>query len=353
MSSSSSLYGTRNKPKLPTSTSSTPSSSSSTLFSSTLSSLLSQPPSSTTTSARARPSKTKTDIFTTHNKGSKKRALADLSSSSGDNRSLDQKHAASIEGIDPSSWHRSKRKMEEKARLYAAMKRGDYVPRAGRENKEELGLVDFDRKWAEKEDNQDGHKSNTSSASDDDGGDSTEAAEEEETLVEYEDEFGRLRKGTQASASREQRRRNAQAYAEAQLASFSARPSRPENVIVGDTIQAAAFNPDANLTRRMESLAAKRDRSPTPPEAVHYDASKEIRSKGVGFYAFSQDAENRAKEMEDLGRERRETERLTREREGRKEAKKRMVEERKREIAKRREERLADRFLSGLDPPGL
>lgn len=233
--------------------------------------------------------------------------------------------------------------MEEKARLYASMKRGDYVPQAGRENQEELALVDFDRKWAEKE--EEDCKSNMSSS--EDGGEDSEA--DEGDVVEYEDEFGRLRKGTKAEASRELRRRNARTYAEEQLANFSARPSRPENVIVGDTIQAAAFNPDANLTQRMESLAAKRDRSPTPPEEVHYDASKEIRSKGVGFYAFSQDAENRAKEMDNLGKERAETERLKSEREARKEAKKRQIEEKKRAIAKKREEKLADRFLSELD----
>ena len=232
--------------------------------------------------------------------------------------------------------------MEEKARLYASMKRGDYVPTPRRENKEEAALVDFDRMFAE----------NPSPHADSSDGEDENGGESEEEIVEYEDELGRTRRGTKAEAEREVRRRNAKTYATEQLASYSARPERPENVIVGDTIQAAAFNPDAIHTAQMEELSRKRDRSATPPPEVHYDASKEVRSKGVGFYAFSQDKEGREREMEGLGREREETERMKREREERKEAKKRLVEERKREIQKRREEKLADRFLRELDADG-
>ncbi len=221
------------------------------------------------------------------------------------------------------------------------MKRGDYVPPAnGGTNKEETALVDFDRKWAEADD---GANYSTDS---DDGGDS-----EGEEEVEYEDEFGRLRRGTKADAARELRRRNAQLYATGELDQMKARPERPDNLIVGDTIQSSAFNPDAPVAAQMESLARKRDRSMTPPEEVHYDASKEVRSKGVGFYNFSKDGEGRKREMEALGREREETERGKREREERRERRKREVEERRRVIMRKRGERLAERFLDGLDVP--
>ena len=232
--------------------------------------------------------------------------------------------------------------MEEKARLYASMKRGDYVPPIdGRVNKEENALVDFDRKWAE--DQEAGREANYQTSSDD-GGDS-----EEEEMVEYEDEFGRQRRGTRAEAARELRMRNAQAYAKEELSQYSARPDRPDNLIYGDTVQAAAFNPDEPIAAQMENLARKRDRSMTPPEEVHYDASKEVRSKGVGFYNFSKDSEGRKKEMEALERERADTERVRREKEERKEKKKREIEERTRIIANKRGEKLADRFLDSLD----
>ena len=233
--------------------------------------------------------------------------------------------------------------MEEKARLYASMKRGDYVPPTdGRTNREENALVDFDRKWAEQEERGDAPDHDTSS--DDYGNDS-----EEEELVDYEDEFGRQRRSTKAEAARELRRRNAQTHATAELASYAARPSQPDNLIRGDAIQSGAFNPDEPIAAQMETLARKRDRSLTPPEEVHYDASKEIRTKGVGFYQFSKDAEGRKKEMEALGREREETEKLRKEREERKEKKRRQMEERKEMIKSKREEKLADRFLDSLD----
>ena len=313
-------------------------------FNSTLSSLLSQP-SSNTGAGRARPSKSKPDIFSTHNKGTKKRALADISTDG----PAPQKHNADIGGVDAATLHRSKRKMEEKARLYASMKRGDYVPPTGRSsragtNKEENGLVDFDRKWAE--DQEAGREDNYDTSSDDGrGGDS----EIEEELVEYVDDMGRTRKGTKAEAERERRRQNAKSYAEEELTKYSARPSRPENLVYGDTIQTGAFNPDEALAEKMRSIAEKRDRSMTPPEEVHYDATKEVRSKGVGFYAFSQDKEGRQKEMENLEKERVETERMKKEREERKEAKKRQIEERRREIAKKKEAKLADAFLKSME----
>ena len=277
-----------------------------------------------------------------HNKGAKKRALADSSDGP-----QPQKHSESAEAVDTATLHRSKRKMEEKARLYASMKRGDYVPpKDGRANREAEGLVDFDRKWAEGEEQGD----NTSS---DDYEDDTDRLNGHDNLVEYEDEFGRMRKGTKAEASKVARQQNAAAYASEELASFSARPSRPGNIIVGDTVQSAAFNPDVPIAAQMETLARKRDRSMTPPEEVHYDASKEVRSKGVGFYQFSQDSEARKTEMDALVEEREETERLRKEREERKEKKKKEMEERKKLIEQKRGKKLADQFLAELDvgPP--
>lgn len=343
MTSNPSLYGLpRPRTTKPTSISN----STNAAFTSTLSSLLASTP--TTTTGRARPSKTKPSIFTAHNKGSKKRALADLSPSSDTGLARPQSHAQSSEAVDAATLHRSKRKMEEKARLYASMKRGDYVPPSnGGTNKEENALVDFDRKWAEAEEGGGERKYETES---DDGGESEEEEGGEE-MVEYEDEFGRLRRGTKTEAARELRRKNAQVYASEELGRMKARPDRPEKLIVGDTIQVSAFNPDATHAEQMESLARKRDRSMTPPEEVHYDASKEVRSKGVGFYSFSQDSEGRRREMEALRKEREETERGKREREERKERRKREVEERRRVIAEKRGERLAERFLDGLDVP--
>ena len=48
------------------------------------------------------------------------------------------------------------------------------------------------------------------------------------------------------------------------------------------------------------------------PLGVHFDASKEIRAKGAGFYQFSADEETRKAQMEELKASREETERVRR-----------------------------------------
>lgn len=337
MASGSSIYGIP-RPK----TQAKEISSSTTLaFTSQLTSLLAQTPQPATTTARSRPSKSKPSIFNTHNKNTKKRAAADISQD--ETPSLIQTHSTSTSAVDPATLHRSKRKLEQKARLYASMKRGDYVPdpnSASTEKRDSNLLVDFDRKWAE--DIEAGRTSDTSSSSDDDDDGRRE-------IVTYEDEFGRQRQGTQAEASRELRRSNAQAYATEELARLSARPKAPDRLIYGDVVQAAAFNPDEKTAEQMENIARKRDRSMTPPEEVHYDASKEIRTKGVGFYSFSKDAEGRKREMNELDREREETERNRKEREERLRKRKEAVEKRKKAVAEKRVEMLAERFLDALD----
>lgn len=298
------------------------SSSTSLAFTSQLSSLISASKStSEPRPSRARPKKD--DIFSVHNKGSKKRALKDLEPD------MTQKHSTSSEALDEATWHRSKRKMEEKARLYAAMKRGDV------EDADEKHMVDFDRKWAE---TQEKGSAESDTSSDDDYG----PAEPEE-MVEYLDEFGRTRTGTRAEAAREQRRQMLVREDEDR-----ARPAVPANIIYGDTVQSSAFNPDEPVAQQMAELAAKRDKSATPPPDLHFDATKEVRHKGVGFMQFSGDKEERRVQMENLERERKETERKRAERERRLKERRKEVDKRRREIAAKRAGKKADAFLEGL-----
>jgi len=332
------LYGIP-KTKRPAATGKQISLSSSLAFSSQLSSLIASSSnkkaasssSSTTTfaSSAGRPRPKKEDIFTTHNRNTKKRALRDLD----DVDFTAQKHATSSEGVDTDTWRRAKRKMEEKARLYAAMKRGDV------EDLDERYAVDFDRKWAEAQDK-------SEDDDDDDDDDDHSDGDGDGEMVDYVDEFGRNRRGTKAEAAREERRK-ATLAADAQGDRFTARPSMPTNVIFGDTIQSAAFNPDENIAAQMADIAAKRDHNSPPPDE-HFDSRKEIRQKGVGFMQFSADAEERKRQMGDLERERAETERRRAEAAKRKEERKREVEERRRKIQEKRTEKKTDRFLSEL-----
>lgn len=241
--------------------------------------------------------------------------------------------------MDAAELHRSKRKMEDKVRIYNAMKRGEYV---GRNDHDEGGLVDFDRKWAEKE-TESGRTRDDSSESEDDH------ATDEDEAVEYLDEFGRLRKGSKAQAVREERRKATKTHLAEEEARSSARPSIPENIILGDTIQHSAFNPDQIIMDRMSEIAKKRDKSATPPPESHYDAGAEVRSKGTGFYAFSQDAEERKREMDALEKERLKTESTRKEREDKISQRKKEIEERRKLIAAQRAKAQTDKFLNELE----
>ena len=101
----------------------------------------------------------------------------------------------------------------------------------------------------------------------------------------------------------------------------------------------------------------------TNPLNVHYDASKEVRAKGAGFYQFSADEETRRKQMEELKTVREETER-TRQELGAEDIKpgeegmtaegvqSRAMEKRKRELEERRKLIEAKRKKARVAAPG-
>ncbi|QIW95068.1 hypothetical protein AMS68_000586 [Peltaster fructicola] len=267
----------------------------------------------------------KDDIFTAHHRNTaaqeRARKLADKQQPFG------QKHTVDDEGLDRNVWERSKRKMEDKARLYAAMKRGDV------EDTEDKYAVDFDRKWAEE-----GERSDNELSED----------EDDTELVEYDDELGRTRTGTKAQAARQMRINKGQA--ELNSDRFTARPTAPSNVIYGDAIQHAAFDPDAPVKAQMDALAKKRDRSLTPPPDTHFDAAQEIRQKGTGFFHFSGSSDERKQQMDSLEAERLNTEAKRKERE--KQLRQEVIE-RDREFREddeaARQKRKADDFLKDLE----
>ncbi|KAF9696976.1 hypothetical protein EKO04_004608 [Ascochyta lentis] len=320
------------------------SSSSTVAFSSTLSHLIKASStaadgSKPTSAARARPQKD--DVFKTHNKNVRKRALADTADTD-DTDVAAQKHrgrSAAEKDEDAAAWKRTQRRMEEKARLYAALKRGDV------EDMDDKYGVDFDRKWADTHASAAaGHASSSSSSSSSSDDDSDDAANEEQ--VEYVDEFGRTRKGTRADALREERRKRSLAHDAPDR--FTARPTMPDQVIYGDTVQTNAFNPDETIAQQMADLAAKRDKDPTPPPDLHFDGRAEARTRGTGFMYFDQDEEERQKQMANLEKERAETERIRKERKEAIDKRKDMIREKKRLMAEKRSKGKAERFLDEL-----
>jgi hypothetical protein len=303
-------------------------------FTSQLSSLLAEPASrassassTAATAGRTRPSKLKTDDLSKTKIKRKDTPTAEPK----DTRKLSLKEPVGTEETKAEREF-SRRKMESKARLYAAMQRGDYIGR-------EIGLVDFDRKWAESKSTKDP----AAASSDSDSDDNEQGDNVDTTLHEYTDEFGRVRHLTHSQILRLQR----STASATELYQMSARPKAPTALIYGDAVQAEAFTARDGADT-MEALARKRDRSATPPEATHYRADAEIRTKGVGFYKFSKEEGKREEEMKALEEERLRTEGLRREREEKAEKRKRGIEERRREILERRSRKRADSFLEGL-----
>ncbi|PGH18045.1 hypothetical protein AJ79_00671 [Helicocarpus griseus UAMH5409] len=384
------LYGIR-RPKS-TASQKDLTSSSTLAFTTHLSSLISKEssnPSSTSSSpgapqptkGRPRPSRSKPDIFSVHNKNAHKRAAADIS---GDSPHVLQVHkrGADIGYVDEATLHRSKRRLAEKAKLYADLKKGEHLVDSSDDEEDERALrdpsiaaarraegnslVDFDRKWAEEEARKARRARGSASPS---GSDRDEDQETEDILlVDYVDEFGRSRRGTRAEAAEAARQQ--QRSAPPRVADDgedgtdssrnpshhnilpSAKPSRPSNLIYGSTVQSAAFNPDANIAARMEHIAKTRDRTPTPPPETHYDAEAEVRTRGTGFYAFSKDEAARKEEMDELLKARQETVGEREATKKKKSARELAKEERRKKIEELRGKRRAEEFLSGLGDLG-
>lgn len=279
---------------------------------------------------RSRPTKTKS-LFANSNKNVFKRAAKDLvvGSNDGGGRTSEQLGG----GVSERDLARSKKKLKQKAKLYEAMKRGDFNDDNGE------GLVDFDRKWAEHpsdEESENGDGANEEAEDDDDDGDQ---------IVEYEDEFGRTRKGKKSHVEREKRR---EAAAKKAAEEEAARDAVPEGLIIGNTIQTGAFataNFSAVPTSSMLSEAL-------PPEEeyqeTHYDASKEVRTKGVGFYQFSTDSKERAVEMEELTNERKRTAEDRKRAEEKKKRRREEVEARREEVKRRRRVKVGENWLEGF-----
>ena len=121
------------------------------------------------------------------------------------------------------------------------------------------------------------------------------------------------------------------------------------NLIYGSIIQTHAFT-TAQFSSLPTQLPKVEDLPQTQPgaEEKHYDANSEIRTKGVGFYAFSRDNEQRKKEMEDLERARRKTEEERKKKEEGRKRRREEIEARREEIRRKKREVVGGRWLEGL-----
>ncbi|KAG5513303.1 hypothetical protein PMAC_001366 [Pneumocystis sp. 'macacae'] len=203
----------------------------------------------------------------------------------------------------------SKTALKRKAIQYEMMRRGGYDINIKGTIAENL-LVDFDRKWVEQE------------FAIDSSPESNETDEENNPWVEYIDEFGRTRTVRKVDLPRD---------------ITPEQETIPENIIYGDFIQ--TFNLDQE---RIQKILEE------PEESLEafYDSKKEIRTKGVGFYQFSEDVQKRKKQREALEEEHRLTELMKQNLEQAYDKRKRKLDERKKKIEKKRYKNIGEQWLN-------
>nr|GAT60803.1 predicted protein [Mycena chlorophos] len=259
-----------------------------------------------------RPDK-KPTVWARQNKGVKDRAIRDIE----------------LEAISKPTLESARAALERKAKIYDKLKKGQT---GGLSDKQyDALLVHFDSKTMDRyeSDSDDVDESLVVPKAPDD---------EDDPMVEYEDEFGRLR-----TARRSEVPRNL-----APAAKEDDHDSDEDLVIRNPVGHFPVYRPSAERVAQIEKEHAEENN----PLGVHYDASGENRAKGAGFYQFSGDEETRKAQMEELKAAREETQKsrvesgavdaLPGQAEGMRDAdsvsgsRSRAMEKRKREIEERR-----------------
>lgn len=214
-------------------------------------------------STAKRPEKKQT-VWTRQNKGINERNQRDK--------------VSQLEDVQSDVLQRSREQLEKKARLYEAMRAGGFDADEEQDD-EKMPLVDFDKKYFQERDLE--RQKEEAAAARKKRRHNDKQDDDNDPWVEFEDEFGRtriIRRSELPSTEQQQRRSDDSDYDS----------EEEEN--------------KAYLIRQQRYKAA--DRS----NMDHYEADREIRTKGVGFYQFSKDDQERRAQLDKLNRLRTETE---------------------------------------------
>ncbi|KAH0585415.1 hypothetical protein H2248_008655 [Termitomyces sp. 'cryptogamus'] len=212
-----------------------------------------------------RPDK-KPTVWARQNKGLQARAARDVE----------------LEAVSKPTLESARAALERKAKIYDKLQKG----KTGGLNDRQYDalLVDFDSKPS----------SGQYESDSDDVDESVEVArpnEEDDPMVEYEDEFGRIRTVRRSEVPRD-------------FASAVNEPDEDEDIIIRNPVNHfPIYEPSAERVAEITAKFAEENN----PLNNHYDASRENRAKGAAFYQFSGDEETRRKQMEELKAAREET----------------------------------------------
>jgi hypothetical protein len=268
----------------------------------------------------------KTSKWALPNKGVQGRAARDLEQERLDRRTVESTRAA----------------LERKAKIYEKLKKGQ----SGGLNEAQFDalLVDFDSKPDDpyESDSDDVDESLTVPV----------AGEDDDPVIEYEDEFGRQRTAKRSEVPRHL------------LPRERGEEGDDDGLVIHNPVNFfPVYEPSSDRVAAIQAAAAEENN----PLNIHYDADREVRAKGAGFYQFSADEETRKKQMEELRQARTETE-MTRQElgavdlkagevEGMQDApnalRSRAIEKRKRELEERRRlvEAKRRKLQTGDKPP--
>ncbi|KAK0205642.1 hypothetical protein IW262DRAFT_1422092 [Armillaria fumosa] len=170
-----------------------------------------------------------------------------------------------------------------KAKIYDKLRKG----KSGGLSEKQFDalLVDFDYKppeWEDDEDDIDESLTVPHAPVDDD-----------DPIIEYEDEFGRVRTAPRSEVPRE-----------LLPGARTEEVDEDEDIIIRNPVNHfPIYTPSADRVAEIEKMHAEENN----PLGVHYDATSEVRAKGAGFYQFSGDEETRQRQMEELRAAREET----------------------------------------------
>ncbi|KAI9318816.1 hypothetical protein BX666DRAFT_2026237 [Dichotomocladium elegans] len=175
-----------------------------------------------------------------------------------------------IEEVESQSLERSRAALERKAKIYDQMRKRVRHGSDDDDDDDDI-LIDFDRKYWEERKREE--KESDPKRRKDSKEEEKEEDEDDDPWVEYEDEFGRTRTVRQSQLPRER----------------SPSPA-PTN-------ESRSPSPQPRDTELADRASIR-----------HYDSTREVRTRGVGFYQFALDDEERAEQMERLEALRQETE---------------------------------------------
>ncbi|PFH53052.1 hypothetical protein AMATHDRAFT_138402 [Amanita thiersii Skay4041] len=185
-----------------------------------------------------------------------------------------------LEAVDKPTLESARAVLERKAKIYDKLKKG----KTGGLNEAQYSslLVDFDSRPA------DAYESD-SDAVDESLTVPRPPDDQDDPIVEYEDEFGRIR-----TAPRSEVPRNL----------LPPEPDEDEDIVIRNPVNYfPVYTPSEDRMAEIEKAFAEENN----PLNMHYDANREVRAKGAGFYQFSADEETRRKQMEELKTSREET----------------------------------------------